>query len=73
LHPNIQSDGSVCLNLLREDWQPTLSLEDVIMGLLHLYVSPNPDDPLDKEAAELMRSNPTLFRQKARRSCGLPA
>jgi hypothetical protein len=48
LHPNIQqTDGSVCLNLLRDDWLPSLSMEDVILGLLHLYVAPNPDDPLD--------------------------
>lgn len=48
LHPNIQqSDGSVCMNLLRDDWLPSLSLEDILVGLLHLYRDPNPMDPLD--------------------------
>jgi ubiquitin-conjugating enzyme E2 M len=25
-HPNIDLDGNICLNILREDWKPVLSL-----------------------------------------------
>ena len=47
LHPNIDQKGGVCLNVLREDWTPSLDLYAVICGLLHLFYFPNPDDPLD--------------------------
>lgn len=46
-HPQFL-DGKVCLPLLREDWKPTLTLYNIICGLLFLFNNPNPNDPLDK-------------------------
>ncbi len=50
-HPNIDLDGNVCLNILRKDWKPVLNINHVIFGLETLFLSPNPEDPLNKEAA----------------------
>lgn len=42
-HPNIDLEGNVCLNILREDWKPVLSINSVIYGLQFLFlVSPSP-------------------------------
>jgi ubiquitin-conjugating enzyme E2 M len=49
-HPNIDWDGHVCLNILRQDWMPVLSLGSVVFGLMTLFLEPNPDDPLNKGA-----------------------
>lgn len=67
-HPNIDLEGNVCLNILREDWKPVLSLSAVVYGLLHLFLEPNADDPLNKEAAETLSSNRKLFEQNVNRS-----
>ena len=32
-YPNIDLEGKVCLNILREDWKPVLNLNAVIIGL----------------------------------------
>ena len=40
-HPNIDMEGHVCLNILREDWKPVLTIQSVIMGLQALR-SPAP-------------------------------
>jgi ubiquitin-conjugating enzyme E2 M len=32
-HPNIDLEGNVCLNILREDWKPVLNLNAVLVGL----------------------------------------
>ena len=56
-HPNIDVDGNVCLNILREDWKPILSISAVIYGLIFLFLEPNPNDPLNQEAAEVLRNN----------------
>ena len=45
-HPNLDYDGNVCLNILREDWKPVLSISSCIYGLVHLFMDPNPDDPM---------------------------
>ncbi|CAB9512340.1 Probable NEDD8-conjugating enzyme Ubc12-like [Seminavis robusta] len=60
-HPNIDLQGKVCLNILRQDWKPVLDINAVIYGLLYLFYEPNPDDPLNKEAAELFRKDASGF------------
>ncbi|KAA1111450.1 NEDD8-conjugating protein ubc12 [Puccinia graminis f. sp. tritici] len=47
-HPNVDIEGNVCLNILREDWKPVLNLNAVIVGLQYLFLEPNADDPLNK-------------------------
>ncbi|KDD72943.1 hypothetical protein H632_c2706p1 [Helicosporidium sp. ATCC 50920] len=37
-HPNIDLDGNVCLNILREDWKPVLTVGSVIYGLNFLFL-----------------------------------
>lgn len=32
-HPNIDLEGNVCLNILREDWKPVVTLKFVLIGL----------------------------------------
>lgn len=67
-HPNINLEGNVCLNILREDWKPVLDINGVIYGLIYLFYEPNPDDPLNQEAAELFRRDRRGFAQSVQRS-----
>jgi len=60
-HPNIDLEGNVCLNILREDWKPVLTINSVIYGLQYLFLEPNPEDPLNREAADVLQSNRRLF------------
>ena len=62
-HPNIDLEGHVCLNILRDDWRPVLGINAVFLGLIFLFIEPNPNDPLNHEAAEVMRSNKNKFLQ----------
>eukprot|EP00913_Durusdinium_trenchii_P000652 g605.t1 len=65
----------VCLNILREDWKPVLSISLVVYGLLYLFLEPNPGDPLNHEAAEVLRNNRGEFGRIVARTaphfCGL--
>lgn len=36
-HPNIDLEGNVCLNILREDWKPVLNINTIVYGLYHLF------------------------------------
>ena len=62
-HPNIDLNGKVCLNILREDWKPTLSITSVVLGLQFLFMDPNPGDPLNKAAADTMKDNEAQFQR----------
>ncbi len=45
-HPNIDMSGEVCLNLLDDMWSSSVTLEDVVQGILFLFYNPNLEDPL---------------------------
>jgi len=67
-HPNIDLKGNVCLNILREEWKPVLDINAVIYGLIYLFYEPNPDDPLNHEAAELLRRDKSQFKRLVSRT-----
>ncbi|TDL28061.1 E2 ubiquitin-conjugating enzyme [Rickenella mellea] len=67
-HPNVDLEGNVCLNILREDWKPVLNLNAVIVGLQYLFLEPNADDPLNKEAAEDLRRSRDQFLKNVKQS-----
>jgi len=37
-HPNIDLEGNVCLNILREDWKPVLTITSIVYGLNFLFL-----------------------------------
>eukprot|EP00878_Enallax_costatus_P003641 GHUV01003855.1.p1 GENE.GHUV01003855.1~~GHUV01003855.1.p1 ORF type:complete len:183 (+),score=30.03 GHUV01003855.1:237-785(+) len=67
-HPNIDLEGNICLNILREDWKPVLSISSVVYGLQFLFLDPNPEDPLNKEAAAKFQENQRQFESYVQRS-----
>ena len=38
-HPNIDLEGNVCLNILREDWKPVLTVTSIVYGLNFLFLA----------------------------------
>lgn len=49
------------MNYLREDWRPVLTLNAIFTGLHFLFLEPNPDDPLDIEAAKMFTNDKNKF------------
>ena len=56
-HCNINSNGSICLDILKDQWSPALTISKVLLSISSLLTDANPDDPLVPEIANLYKTN----------------
>ncbi|KIY50213.1 ubiquitin-conjugating enzyme, partial [Fistulina hepatica ATCC 64428] len=66
-HMNISEQGNICIDILKHNWSPALSLFKVMLSLSSLLTDPNPRDPLVPGIAMQYTRNRKLHDDTARR------
>lgn len=67
-HPNIDElSGSVCLDVINQTWSPMFDMVNIFEQFLpQLLRYPNPSDPLNGEAANMLMREPKAYDEKVR-------
>jgi ubiquitin-conjugating enzyme E2 N len=65
-HPNVDRLGRICLDILKDKWSPALQIRTVLLSIQALMSAPNPDDPLNEEAAREWKQNEAAALAQAR-------
>mmetsp|Transcript_49076 Transcript_49076/g.66875 ORF Transcript_49076/g.66875 Transcript_49076/m.66875 type:complete len:199 (-) Transcript_49076:458-1054(-) len=66
-HPNVSSQtGAICLDILKDQWSPALTIKTALLSIQALLCSPEPDDPQDAEVANMYKGDQPRFQQTAR-------
>lgn len=65
-HPNISSQtGAICLDILKNEWTPALTIRTALISLQALLSAPEADDPQDAEVANMYKTDMEEFNRKA--------
>lgn len=66
-HPNVSSQtGAICLDILKDQWSPALTIKTALISLQALMCAPEPDDPQDGVVAEQYKNNRSEFDKTAK-------
>lgn len=69
------ADGKICLNILtippEGDYNPTMSVESIVISIQQLLTKPNASDPLRTDAASDLTFNKTVYEIKVKKQIEL--
>lgn len=65
-HPNISSQtGVICLDILKDEWSPALTIRTALLSLQALLCNAEPDDPQDAVVAQQYKNNREEYNRTA--------
>jgi len=78
-HPNVYTDGKVCISILHppgvdemsgelpeERWLPTQTVTTILLSIISLLNSPNTSSPANVDASVEWRKNPESYKERIR-------
>jgi len=78
-HPNVYTDGKVCISILHppgvdemsgelpeERWLPTQTVTTILLSIISLLSAPNTSSPANVDASVEWRKNPASYKERCR-------
>ncbi|KAK8936212.1 Ubiquitin-conjugating enzyme E2 22 [Platanthera zijinensis] len=72
-HPNIATNGEICVNTLKKDWNPSLGLRHVLTVIRCLLIEPFPESALNEQAGKMLLEDYDEYAKLARLYTGIHA
>lgn len=70
-HPNVSSsDGKVCIQSINR-WKPEYNIMTILFSIYILLIKPNPESPLNREAASIYKEDKMKFKQEVKKFINL--
>lgn len=66
-HPNVYSDGTLCMDLLQDQWSPCHNICTLLTSIQSLLTDPNCASPANPEAAQQYLKDRTAYNKRIRR------
>lgn len=65
-HPNIAGNGDICVNTLKKDWNPQVTIKHILQVIRCLLIIPFPESSLNDEAGKLFMESYEEYAVRAR-------
>ena len=66
----VYADGSICLDILQNNWSPIYDVAAILTSIQSLLTDPNPNSPANSEAARLFTENREEYTRQVKLSVG---
>eukprot|EP00850_Spirogloea_muscicola_P002944 SM000011S19122 [mRNA] locus=s11:1082234:1084183:+ [translate_table: standard] len=65
-HPNVYSDGTLCMDIIQDAWSPCHNICTILTSIQSLLADPNPASPANAEAAQLYTNDVPSYNRRVR-------
>ena len=65
-HPNVSKGGDICVNTLKQDWNPSHGIRHILMVIRCLLIEPFPESALNDEASKLLLEDYEEYARRAK-------
>ncbi|KAK9825135.1 hypothetical protein WJX81_002732 [Elliptochloris bilobata] len=66
-HPNVYSDGTLCMDIIQDQWSPCHNICTILTSIQSLLTDPNCASPANPEAAQLYQTSRQEYNRRVRR------